>query len=91
MKLFNMNNIHLKQASDIDALTLLHFVADSVRDWECSVQGCVRSDECPFWYDVTRFYDGRESESCQVCLLDAIKDLGFINLEKPLDETDEDE
>ena len=85
VKLFNLNEIHLKMASDIDAITLLHFICDSVKDWECAEPGICKNDKCPLWYDITKITENGNIE-VKMCILDAIKDLGYIHLEKPEEE-----
>ena len=79
MKLFNQHPIHKAAASEIDALHLLHFLADSVKDWECETNGCT-CENCPFNYSPS--LDGQPTSTC---ILEAIKDLGFIHLEKNTD------
>ena len=74
VKLFNLSDIHIKQASEIDALTLLHFCADAVKDWECSEKTC--DEHCPFYWAVSK----------NICILEGIKDVAYLNLEKPLDD-----
>ena len=79
MKLFNISNIHVNAASEIDALHLLHFLADSVKDWEC--EGKCPKNSCPFFYSITK-----GGNTTSICVLEAIKDLGFCELEKNTDE-----
>ena len=79
-ELFNLSNIHKKEASKIDALALLHFCADAVKDWECTLKNC--NHTCPFWYEVTHIRQNNQPLETKTCILDAIKDLAYINLEK---------
>lgn len=82
--LFNLQDNHVKVASEIDALTLLHFVADSVKDWECH-GGCENNNECPFLWECIRM---PENVKMRVCLLESIKDNAYCLLEKPPEEDD---
>ena len=82
MKLFNRLNIHFKHASEIDALTLLHFIGDVVKDWECGGE-CDKGEQCPFLWECTHMPEGILR---RVCLLESIKDNAYIHLEKPVDD-----
>jgi len=71
---------NLKEHADgidhINAVHLLHFVADSVKDWECD---CIKSecDKCPFGWVFTRM---PEREEMKMCILEGIKDQAFVYL-----------
>lgn len=85
MKLFNLNDCHISAVSEIDAITLLHFMADVVRDWECH-GGCENNEECPFLWECVHMPEGVLR---RVCLLESIKDNAYCLLEKPPEEDEE--
>lgn len=82
VELFNRLDIHFERVSHIDALTLLHFIGDCVKDWECNGE-CDKGEQCPFLWEFTHMPEG-VLRRC--CLLESIKDNAYVHLEKPVDE-----
>lgn len=81
MNLHNIRSIHTNEASEIDALTLLHFVADAVKDWECVEFEC---NICP-WFCIRNGHEGTN----KICLLEGLKDKAFEMLEKNAEDQNE--
>lgn len=69
MTTLNNTHPHSRPGSAVDALTLLHFVADATRDWEC-LDLC-EGPKCPFYLEITRMPEKKE---IKFCILEGIKD-----------------
>ncbi len=82
--LYNLNE-HAPGAGVINAQLLLHFVADSVKDWECNGKN-EECKKCPWTWSFTRM---PEKVTVNMCLLEGIKDQAFIYL-APVEVEDED-
>lgn len=74
---------HMPGAGIINARLLLHFVADSIKDWDCNCSG-IECEQCPWGYSSTKMPENIKTE---LCLLEALKTVAYINLDPiPIEE-----